>query len=275
MSVKIGYNMTAPHHLEMVNDFFRSGQIDYVELLADNFFNFQTSEIEKIKAPLALHIMRSAFLEEDRAHLSYMAKSIQAIMTVRPMLYVSDHILKFSHNGHTLPYLQEIDYPDIIKSPDAFHARLRFWMAEIGSQIFFENAASLDARGTSQHHFIEQVLIPSGGGILLDLTNLFISIKNGGAVLDDWKNIISKARHFHIGSYNLSSVDTAFHIDSHASEISDEFEQFCHQILPLINLNADIYVTYERDAQEDIASVSLDLSRTREMFRLDRHVIFS
>ena len=61
MSVKIGYNMTAPHHLEMVNAFFTDGQIDYVELLADNFFNIQASEIEKIKAPLALHIMRSAF----------------------------------------------------------------------------------------------------------------------------------------------------------------------------------------------------------------------
>lgn len=266
MKALFGFNMTNSHSLSLVNRLYEEGVIDYVEVLIDNFINFLPAAFNELKPPLAIHIMSSRFLERESQFLKLMSDKIRTVTDGRDIFYYSDHILKFSHKGFTLPYLQEIDYEMAMGSKSQTVEKIKEWSNLLGSTVYFENAASLDSRGLCQHKFIKDIVQYAGGKTLLDLTNLYISINNGGAKLEDWEDIISSSRVFHIGSYSFSTIDQTLMIDSHASQITREFIDFVEGIIPYLTVAEDIFVTYERDANNTIEAITIDISRCRELF---------
>ena len=263
--MKVGYNFTSIEHLKFTEILYKDGFIDYVEILIDNFLSFHPSELKKCRIPIALHIMNSKFLERSHADLCEIADKIRFVTSYSEILYASDHILEFSDNGFNLPYLQEIDYESAIENKAIIVNKIKIWNNLLNKNVFFENAASLDERGLQQPNFIKQVLLRNGFKVLLDITNLFISTKNCGVVIDEWFDIIRDCDVFHIGSCRLSEIDESLYIDSHDSEISTDFVNFFYLIKPYINFDRPCFFTYERDFNEDIDSVKKDIELIKKI----------
>jgi hypothetical protein len=62
----LGFNYTQGSTMDMVRKLVKDGDIDYVELLIDNFLHVPVDEVVKaFDCPVGLHIMRSRFLESE------------------------------------------------------------------------------------------------------------------------------------------------------------------------------------------------------------------
>lgn len=263
--VLFGYNFTSPNHMELVNKLRDSQCIDYVELMGDNFLSVNSSELRKLRMPVSIHIMYSKFLERNPNELEIISTQLRALCSKIDPLYFSDHILQFSHNNNILPYLQEINYENAIKNFSQIEKKITYWCNLIGQPVLFENAASLDSRGRLQDKFMLKVNSVKNAGILLDLTNLFISIKNGGTLLKNWIALIKSSKVFHIGSYVHSKVDSSFLIDSHNSNITKDFILFLDKIKSDVAFGSDVMITFERDFYEEAENLKLEFSKIREV----------
>nr|WP_255608889.1 hypothetical protein [Methylosinus sp. Sm6] len=64
--MKIGFNFTLPGSLGMVQKMIKARQIDYVELLIDNFLHLPPQElIDAFDCPVGFHMMLSKYAEND------------------------------------------------------------------------------------------------------------------------------------------------------------------------------------------------------------------
>lgn len=269
MTVNIGYNLTSPAEVETINQLWSRSLISYTELMIDNFFGYDRETFNFLQGPVAFHIMRSRFLEADNAELEYAASEINKFKETLQPLYVSDHLLRFSHNGFRLPYLQEINYDYFNQHPEEFYDLASRWIHLVGGPIYFENAASLDNRGIGQIRFLTQTLsLVPGARLLVDLTNIFISVHNTTTKLAQWEPIISDANIFHIGSYRMSPIYENLMIDSHDSSISCEFKEYLAGIRSLFRRDGESFVTFERDANRDLHSIETDIEWVRDFFEV-------
>lgn len=261
--MQIGFNFTLNGTLEMVQRMIRQRQIDYCELLIDNFLDVPIHELaDAFDCPVAFHIMFSKPLESDRETLERLGKRIRGYIEAMKPLYVSDHLLRFSYNNRSLYYLGEIDYE---KDYDDVRRRVEQWQELLGVRLYLENYPSIMDGGWDAPEFYRRLSRETGAGVLFDASNAVVAQRNCGAPVDLWKDIIASAQHFHVAGYTSSFIEPDVFVDSHDREMAPDTVDFLSRMRSVFD-KPGATITYERDFEIEYDSISFDLARLREIF---------
>lgn len=260
--MQIGFNFTLNGTLDMVRRMLRERQIDYCELLIDNFLNVPVKELaDAFECPVGFHIMLSKFLENDRETLEKLAKQIRIFIDALQPVYVSDHLLRFAPNGRNLFYLGEIDYAQY----GPVRNRVEQWQDMLGVQLHLENYPSIMDGGWEQPEFFRKLSRETGAGVLFDASNAVVARHNCGVSLEAWNEVISSTRHFHVAGYGPSFLDPQVIVNSHDREMAPDTLEFLRSMRAAFDKPGST-ITYERDFEIEYDSIAIDLERLREIF---------
>jgi uncharacterized protein len=265
--MRIGFNFTLNGTLEMVQRMIRERQIDYCELLIDNFLHVPPKQlIDAFDCPVGFHIMLSKFLESEPDALEKLANRLRFFIDEMGPIYVSDHLLYFTHNGRQLYHLGEIDY---VKEYDAVRQRVERWQDLLGRQLFVENYPSIMEGGWDAPEFYRRLARETGAGVLFDASNAICAQHNCGAPVDLWKDTIESTPRFHVAGYGLSFIEPHIVTDSHDRELAPDTLDFLSRLRGSFD-KPGATITYERDFEID--SISADLQRLRDIFPRETEV---
>ncbi len=263
--MQIGFNFTLNGTLDMVQRMIKERQIDYCEILIDNFLYMPPHELlDAFDCPVAFHIMFSKFLESDDELLEKVAKRLRIFADALNPIYVSDHLLRFTHNGRCLYHLGEIDY---VKEFDAVRERVERWQDLIGRRLYLENYPSIMEGGWDAPAFYRRLTQETGAGVLFDASNAICAKHNCGAPVDLWAEVIESTQHFHVAGYGTSYIEPHIIMDSHDREMAPDTLEFLSNMQPAFE-KPGATITYERDFHFDYDSISADLQRLRDIFPL-------
>jgi uncharacterized protein len=262
--MQIGFNFTLGSTLPLFRQLISERRIDFVEILIDNFLQVDPKELAAaFDCPVALHIMFSKFLEKDLDFLEDLARRLRTYIDALKPVYVSDHLVRFSHNGRNLFHLVELDYASEYY---AVRERVEWWQDKLGQRLYLENYPSIMDGGREAPGFLERLTSETGAGVLFDVSNAVVANLNCGLPLESWRNIISATEHFHVAGYNTSFIEPHIIVDLHDSEFSREtitFLESCRQHCE----KPGATITYERDTNIEHESISVDLDNLRRIFR--------
>ena len=264
--MRIGFNFTRSEVLPITNKLLNDGHIDYCEILIDNFLHLDPHELlAAIKCPVAFHIMRSRFLENDRESLIWMAERIRYHAHILKPIYISDHLASFSCNGQNLSFLSEIDY----RNREILLEKTSWWQEQVGEKLFLENFPSILDGGFEAPEFFSNLRRKTGAGLLFDISNAVCSEINCGASPESWIGEANETRHFHVGSYEPSVSDPNVMIDTHGTEISLETLKFLSKLKSRL-CHPETTITYERDRNVEYDSIVQDIARIRQNLTLGK-----
>lgn len=263
----LGFNFTLNGTLGMVQQMLQERQIDYVELLIDNFLNMDPKELaDAFACPVGFHIMLSRYLENDEEKLKKLADRIRIFIDELKPIYVSDHILYFTHHGRQLYHLGEIDY---LREYASVRDKVIRWQDMLGSRLYLENYPSIMDGGWDAPAFYERLSQETGCGVLFDASNAVCAMHNCGAPLDLWRDIIESTPHFHVAGYGEAYIEERVKVDSHDRGLSADSLDFLRKMRSSFD-KPGATLTYERDFEIDYESISADLHRLREIFPRER-----
>lgn len=256
--MKVGINWSGQRELACMKELFDNRDIEFVELLIDNFLTTDTNSIKKILDGrlCAFHIMNSQFLHRDELELKKMAEIINNLIVELNPIYISDHIGKFYHNGQALPQMLEIDYE---KDTEWVLEKLTYWSNLLNGQLLLENYPSIIPQSVTQICFFEEVLSKTHCGLLYDLSNAFIAEKNTGQKKEAWRELIKKCEHFHIAGFE-NGPEGEFLVDTHNQCIDELVLDYLEQLTQEHNIKT---ISVERDDNFNAHEWILDIDNVR------------
>jgi hypothetical protein len=261
--MRIGFNFTLGDTYDLVQRLLSEGHVDYCELLIDNFFCVDPIEIARaFDCPIGFHIMYSRFLECDDTTLVDFARRLRDFADALDPIYVSDHILRFSHDGRQFFHLGEIDY---LAEFDFVRDRVLRWQELIGRKIHFENYPSIMDGGLEAPSFFERLTRDAGAGVLFDASNAICAHRNCGTPLEAWRSVIGSAKHFHVAGYRQSLIDPYIALDTHAEALAADTLRFLRDYRSLFD-KPGATITYERDDEIEFDAIVQDLKELRSIF---------
>lgn len=259
----LGLNFTLNGTFDLVQRLAKEGEIDYCELLIDNFLHVPAADLaEAFDCPIGLHIMFSKFLESDTAYLESMARRLRDYIDALQPMYVSDHLALFTHKGRTLYHLAELDY---LNEYDRVREKVDWWQEKFGQRLYLENYPSIMDSGHEAPEFFERLMQDTGAGILFDASNAVCAHRNCGLALDRWETIIDSTQHFHVAGYSLSVLEPKVVIDTHGTELASDTLAFLDRYKNRFD-KPGATMTYERDANIEYDDVVRDLRKLRTLF---------
>lgn len=261
--MQIGLNFTLGSTLELVQRLVREGEIDYCELLIDNFLQVPPEELAAaFDCPVGFHIMFSKFLESDPEYLDSMAERLHTYIDVMKPMYVSDHVARFNHNGRQLYHLAELDYRS---EYDVLRPKVESWQEKLGQRLYLENYPSIMDSGLDAPAFFERITCETGAGMFFDASNAVCAHHNCGLPLEAWENLISSTPHFHVASYNYSILDPKIVLDTHDGPLADDTLAFLERYKDRFD-KPGATMTYERDVNIEYDAIVADLRKLRALF---------
>ena len=264
--MKLGFNFTLGGTYPLVCEMARAGEMDFCELLVDNFLQIPPAELaEAFPCPVAFHIMFSRFLENEQSALEALAERLRDYIAVMRPLYVSDHIATFSHEGRQLYHLAEVDYATAYP---AVRARVQWWQELLGTRVHLENYPSIMAGGRDAPAFFERLAADTGCGVLFDVSNAVCAWRNCGVALADWQPVITSASHFHVAGYGESILAPKLTLDTHDTDLAPDTLGWLHDLRAQIDAPGHT-LTYERDSDIEPDAVRAELRRLRTLLGAD------
>lgn len=248
--MQFGVNWISPKTLPIIRSLIDQCVADFCEIMVDNFAHLPPAMIREAlpHTPIALHIVRSRFLEKSSQDLRELARSLRPWINDLEPLYVSDHLAQFATtNGRYLPFTTELDYKNIYS-----HVRQRIleWQSLLDRQILFENYASLHGTEVTQSDFFEKLLQETNAGLLFDFSNAYIAQYNqvGDAAL--WNRLAQETKCFHVAGFRIDQ-STKLAMDTHDAPIADQvLKMMKHHFAARRNLD-DATIVVEFDANID------------------------
>jgi methanobactin biosynthesis cassette protein MbnB len=261
--MRLGFNFTLGSTYDMVKRLIAEGHIDYCEYLVDNFFCVDPDELAKaFDCPIGLHVMYSRFLEADRPTLVDFAARLRDCIDATNAIYVSDHILRFTHEGRAFFHLGEVDYSG---EYEFVRDKVLEWQEIVGHRIHFENYPSIMDGGLDAPAFFERLTKETGAGVLFDASNAVCANLNCGTPFEAWRNVIAAAHHFHVAGYRNSIVEPFIALDTHANSLSPETLAFLRDFRSVFD-KPGATMTYERDQEIEFEDIVADLKLLRNLF---------
>ena len=259
--VEIGVNWTTPRDSEVVEELVKSGRIDFVEIMIDNFLVATEDSIMDVLGglPCSFHIMNSRFMHRPDEELQEMLEVIREFAaTLRPF-YISDHLGCFYFDGQALPRMAEINYDSML---ELAIKRVELFQTIMGQQVLFENFPSvMRESGLKQPQFLRSLCQETGCGILFDISNADIASQNTGLELCAWIPVIKESEHFHIGGFAPTTFQPNFLVDTHDSNLSDTSLEFVdHLVNPFANT---LSIVVERDDNLELDPWLGDIEKIR------------
>lgn len=218
--MKLGVNLTRYDQIEFFNQFYIEGKIDFVEILLDNFINFDpayiASKLEKF--PVSFHIMNSRYLERSLEELQYTANRITEFSKVFNPIYISDHLFINTINNIYYPMQIECNYHNDILF---LHKKINEWSTLLDSPIYIENFPSVFEMGIYQIPFFEEIIKDESINILFDFSNAIIATLNNNIDFEVWERLILSTSHFHLSGYRKTKGIEKIILDTHDTRISN------------------------------------------------------
>ncbi|MEY8197707.1 MAG: DUF692 family protein [Colwellia sp.] len=259
--MKVGVNWSGQRELPALRDVLNKGNVDFVEILIDNFLCVDPKEISNFLSgiPVNFHIMNSKFLFRDERELFNISNSINRLADHLQPGYISDHIGIFYADELPLPQMAEISYTNDIEST---LTSISIWSKLLGTELLLENYPSKLTQNIGQAEFYEIVLKESNSKLLFDISNAVIASINTGYELSNWKHLIKNCQNFHIGGYEFSSTLPSLAIDTHAERLSESTLNFARNIFSEFN---DITVSVERSDNFSPSDWLADVNMVRDL----------
>lgn len=261
--MRLGFNFTLGDTYDMVQRLLAERHIDYCEFLIDNFFCVDPGELARaFDCPIGLHIMYSKFLESDDQTLADFATRLRDYIDALNPIYVSDHILRFTHNGRAFFHLGEVDYR---AEYEFVRDRVTLWQELVGQRVCFENYPSIMDGGREAPEFFERLTRETGAGVLFDASNAVCANRNCGVPFEAWRNVIASAEHFHVAGYRQSLIEPYISLDTHAEALAPDTLAFLRDYRSFFD-KPNATMTYERDDQIEFDAIVADLRQLRNLF---------
>lgn len=264
-AIQMGINMTTAEQIELVKRFRHDGDINYVELLIDNFFDYEPESIaEALEGfPVALHIMFSRFLEREPQELKKIAQHLRSIINMLNPIYVSDHIARFSEQGVDLIRLAEFDYQQVAFASE----KIQQWQDLLDCRLYLENYPSYHDTGIRQIDFLQHIMLNTQCGILFDFSNAVIASHNVGFELNQWLPILQSAQHCHAGGFSPSRERPELLIDSHDKPLDRKTYGWLAALQQQDQLASVQTLTVEFDHAIDEQAWQADIRDARHFFQ--------
>lgn len=242
-----GVGLRAPHYREVLD---RRPSLGWVEVHSENFFGGGAPLHTLLKVrehyPISLHgvgmgLASAASL--DREHLSALRRLCDAVQPAA----VSEHLCWNAAGDFVINDLLPFPYTQAALS----HVALRVQQVqdELGRQLLVENLSSYLSFARSEMtegEFLAELARRTGCGILFDVENLYVNMRNLGVDANAFINTIpaEAVKEFHLAGY---SVRDGCLVDTHDNPVCPEvwalYEHCLHHIGPrptLIEWDSDI-----------------------------------
>ncbi|GGY16465.1 multinuclear nonheme iron-dependent oxidase [Paludibacterium paludis] len=255
--MKTGINWSGQRDLPTVASLLGSGEVDFVEIVIDNFLPCDPGSLLSILdgTPCAFHIMNSRFLHARPGALRDMAKRVRELDAALSPLYVSDHLGKFYFRGQALPQMLEVDY---VRDGAWCRDKLALWQDLLGRQIFIENYPSIIRQPAAQAAFFARLIEATQCGLLFDISNAVIAEINTGESAGDWSALWRNTRHFHIGGFAPAAFSVRCAVDTHDRGIDERALLLAEVVLGRVK---NVTVSVERDDRFDAEEWLADVRR--------------
>lgn len=265
--MKIGFNVTNPESYKIAIQLAKSGTIDFVEILLDNFIHLDPFQmVEKLEGlNVGFHIMKSEFIERDLSELKILSSIIRNFSAALRPLYISDHLARFNIHTLNIPITAEIDY-DLEYSK--VKRKTQTWQDLLGTQLLLENFPSRSpSNSRNQVDFINALISETKCGLLFDLSNAVVADLNHAVSISKWFALKSHIQHLHVGGYRTIGLDESekWVIDSHDGQISTETISFSQTFFQDFKAHS---IVIERDSNLNFDSISADINLIRNSEKL-------
>ncbi len=256
--MKIGVNWSGQRELPVLKDLLFRNDIDFIEILIDNFLHTDTDSINRIidGRDCSFHIMNSQFLHKTISDLKNISNLILKLRKELNPIYISDHLGIFYSHNQAFPQMLEVDYDT---QDDVIFNRVEEWQNILDVKILMENYPSICHQKNSQSIFYEKMMTKTNCGLLFDISNAIIAEKNVGEPKENWLPVLSKTINFHIGGFEKCSVGN-FLLDTHNQCIDSNSLNFLKTIINTKNIST---ISVERDDNFNFADWSLDVNNVR------------
>lgn len=260
--MKLGVNWSGVRELNCLERFLLSDEIDFVEILIDNFLNVNPLEIRDFLdgTEVSFHIMNSQFLADDSLRLDYISDQLKSFSDILSPLYVSDHLgIFFTGNNLPLPQMAEVNYNNISE----YCEKILSWRSKLGMDLLLENYPSAYKQEVSQLQCIKEIINLQGIDLLFDISNAVIAEINDVELFDNWKSLYSNAKNFHLSGFRFSSFNPTTAIDTHDNSI----DSISFDALSKTVKCSDIHsLVIERDDNFNFKEWSKDLTTAKSFF---------
>lgn len=256
--MKLGANWSGQRELPVLQEVLSNVEVDFVELLIDNFLLTDPCSILKILdgRDCAFHIMNSQFLHKDTQALKVMAKLLQKLSKTLNPIYVSDHLGVFYFHGQALPQMLEVDY---VHQKECIFQQTDIWQSILDCKLLLENYPSVTPQGQLQTEFYRDLIDQVECGLLFDISNAVVAERNVGEAKDSWLPLLANTQNYHIAGYE-ECTDGGFLVDTHNQCIDSVSLDFLAKISRTQNIKS---ISVERDGNFISNEWCIDISRTR------------
>lgn len=246
----VGLGFKSQHFREIVSS---EPDIGFFEIHAENFMgaggepHFQLAQIRD-RYPLSVHGVGLSIGGPQRLDCEHLTRLHLLVERYKPAS-VSEHLAWSRHNGACFNTLLPIPYNTQSLSVVVDHVhevqdRLR-------RHILIENPAGYfqyEASTHSEIDFLREISLHTGCGLLLDVTNVYVSAVNNAfspeAYLDTFPMDLVEEIHISGYGFDKDDAETALLIDAHCSAISLEI---WHLYRRVISRAGPIATLLERD----------------------------
>jgi len=222
---RAGIGLRAPHYREVLKQRPPAG---WFEVHSENYFGAGGAPLhylERIREqyPLSLHGVGLSLGSADTLNLAHLEKLRALIARVEPAL-VSEHLCWSSIGGRYLNDLVPLPYTD--EALRHVGARIRQAQDFLGRQLLIENVSSYLQYHDStipEWDFLAAVAQETGCGILLDISNIYVSAVNHGFDAGGYLRAIPAAavQELHLAGFSVNRYeDGEILIDSHSARVA-------------------------------------------------------
>lgn len=251
----IGVNATSPATFARCDTLWESDNVDYIELMLDNFVHLNPGAIlSRLNGrPVAIHIMSSKFLHKTPNQLRELADTYRTFFEPLNPMYVSDHLGRHEVHGYDLPEMIDVDYTD-----SSLLDKCAAWQDALKCPIHLENYASNGEVAGDPVQFFETLQRETNVGILFDISNAIVAEHNSGSIASRWIQSAVNIGPCHISGFTRSNVDPSLYIDSHDMPIDSASWGLLDALIA--NGRGPTTLTTERDGPSSMAAWSVDVA---------------
>jgi uncharacterized protein (UPF0276 family) len=212
-------------------------KIDWFEAISENFMNSRGRPLRVLETirqdyPVALHGVSLSIASTDGLDAAYLRRLADLIDRIDPFV-VSDHLCFSRFRQYYLHDL--LPFPLTERALDMVARNVDRVQTYLGRRIALENASvylSFTRSEMSEAEFMRRLVKRTGCGILLDLNNLHVNLRNTGADPYEYfeKLPASSVLQMHLAGY---SDPGTFYFDTHSAPVHEPVWDLFRQAMRL------------------------------------------
>jgi uncharacterized protein (UPF0276 family) len=225
--LRVGIGLRPPHYADVLE---APPALDLFEVISENFLGLRTGgggrpleTLEQVRAlrPVRLHGVSMNLGSVDPLSETYLARLRALADRIDPEC-ISDHVCWTGEGGENLHDLLPLPWTE--EALDHLAARVHHAQERLGRRLLLENPSSYVAYAHStmpEWEFLAELVRRTGGSLLLDVNNVFVTAANHGFPPPSFLNALPAAA---VAQYHLSGHDDTgpLRIDTHDREVCED-----------------------------------------------------